>query len=211
MSLRKPRRLKPRKLPSQARAHQTVDIILEAAAQVLQLRGYSGTTTNRVAERAGLSIGTIYEYFPNKDAMLAELQSRWSDKTYETFHATATADGEPISLRDGLRRVIEARIAATTLDTKLHSALQNDVPFRGNQKTITDRLSELRSLNIQSMENRKSEFRVDDMEMLSDLLMFGLHGYFDNLALRDPSRLCDETLVDRLTDMVHKLISVNDD
>lgn len=164
-----------------------------------------------MAERAGLSIGTIYEYFPNKDAMLAELQSRWSDKTYETFLTAATSGGEPTSLRAGLRRVIEARIAATTLNAKLHSALQNDVPFRGNQQTITHRLTEMREQNIQSMGNRKSEFRVDDMEMLSDLLMFGLHGYFDHLALRDPSQLSDETLVERLTDMVHKLISVTDD
>jgi len=211
MPAENPRRLKPRKTPSQERSRHTLNIILEAAAQVLQTKGYAGTTTNRVAARAGLSIGTIYEYFPNKDALLSALQSDWSDKTYETFFNVATADAEPISLRGGLQRVIEARIAATTLNTHLHSALQNELPFRGNQKQLADRMTELRDSNIRSMENRRSEFRVDDVEMLSDLLMFGLHGYFDHLALRAPSQLSDETLVDRLTDMVYTLISPSSD
>src|SRR5262250_3813203 len=62
--------VKLRETPSQARSAWTVDLILEAAAQVLEARGEDALTTKTVAERAGVSIGTLYQYFPNRDAIL---------------------------------------------------------------------------------------------------------------------------------------------
>src|SRR5271165_1676775 len=74
MSTRIPDRLlQPRKLPSQPRSEETVEAILQAAAQVFERHGYAAGTTNRIAERAGVSIGTVYQYFPNKDAILVAL------------------------------------------------------------------------------------------------------------------------------------------
>ena len=70
------RRTEPRKSPSQERSRQTVDAIIEAAAQVFERHGYAGGTTNRIAERAGVSIGSLYQYFPNKEAILAVLLER---------------------------------------------------------------------------------------------------------------------------------------
>ncbi|MBB6254656.1 TetR/AcrR family transcriptional regulator [Nitrospirillum iridis] len=65
--------LNPRKSPRQARAAETVRIILEAAARILEARGLDGFNTNAVAERAGVSIGSLYQYFPGKDALTAAL------------------------------------------------------------------------------------------------------------------------------------------
>lgn len=65
----------PRKQPRQARSKQTVEWVLEAAARVFKAEGFSATT-NRIAELAGVSVGTLYEYFPNKEALLAALAER---------------------------------------------------------------------------------------------------------------------------------------
>lgn len=67
-----------RKIPRQKRAAVTVDIILEAAAQLLERDGLEGFTTNAVAERAGVSIGALYRYFPNKRALVHALAERES-------------------------------------------------------------------------------------------------------------------------------------
>jgi AcrR family transcriptional regulator len=69
-------RTRPRKKPRQARAQHTVDAIIEAAARILEEQGHGGFTTNAVAELAGVSIGTLYQYFPAKDALLGALIAR---------------------------------------------------------------------------------------------------------------------------------------
>ena len=66
----------PRKLPRQSRSASTVQVIVEAAARLLEREGASGFTTNSVAEIAGVSIGSLYQYFPNKDAIIRALIER---------------------------------------------------------------------------------------------------------------------------------------
>lgn len=68
--------LKPRKTPRQLRSLAMVDVILQAATRVLERESLAGFTTNRVAEVAGISVGSLYQYFPNKDALVAELITR---------------------------------------------------------------------------------------------------------------------------------------
>jgi len=77
----------PRKRPTQARAHRTVDLILEAAAQILAHEGEEELTTNRIAERAGFSIGTLYQYFPNRESVLDALIERERDSSDRRIRA----------------------------------------------------------------------------------------------------------------------------
>ena len=65
--------LSPRKTPRQARSKATVHAILEAAARILETQGADAVTTNAVADRAGVSVGSLYQYFPSKEAIFAEL------------------------------------------------------------------------------------------------------------------------------------------
>ena len=84
--------LKPRKTPRQPRAEKTVAALLEAAALVLERDGLEGFNTNAVARRAGVSIGSLYQYFPGKDALTLALIHREGER----FHAeAASAVGEP--------------------------------------------------------------------------------------------------------------------
>src|SRR5262252_4486356 len=75
-------RTTPRKQPRQARSKATVDTILEATARVLIKHGYDGLTTNGVAVAAGVSIGSLYQYFPNKEALVAGLIARHGDEMH---------------------------------------------------------------------------------------------------------------------------------
>jgi AcrR family transcriptional regulator len=79
--------VKLRKNPSQARSAWTVELILQAAAQVLEARGEEALTTKTAAERAGVSIGTLYQYFPNRDAILVALADREAQRIAERMRA----------------------------------------------------------------------------------------------------------------------------
>jgi AcrR family transcriptional regulator len=75
--------LRPRKTPSRPRSEETVASIIEAAAQVLETEGFEGFNTNAVARRAGVSIGSLYQYFPGKDALTVALITRETKRFYD--------------------------------------------------------------------------------------------------------------------------------
>jgi len=81
----------PRKRPRQARAAATVDAVVEASARILEAGGLGAFNTNAVAAKAGVSIGSLYQYFPNKDAILAELIRREA-KAFDQALAQGLAD-----------------------------------------------------------------------------------------------------------------------
>lgn len=86
-----------RKIPRQSRSEATVGVILEAAAQLLERSGEAGFNTNALAERAGVSIGTIYRYFPDKRAVLTALARREMEATNAAFAAQARGESQGLA------------------------------------------------------------------------------------------------------------------
>ena len=100
-----------RKKPIQARAVHTVEILLDAAAQVLEHEGEAHFTTNRVAETAGFSIGTLYQYFPNKHSIITALVSREQDRARSILHR-AIARAAPQDVESIVRIVVRTCLNA---------------------------------------------------------------------------------------------------
>ena len=96
-----------RRNPKQARAKATVDAILEAAFQVLDSDGYAKFTTSRIAKRAGVSIGTLYQYFDDRDAILVELSQRYSDALREKITQLLLAEPEMSTVRLIIRAAMQ--------------------------------------------------------------------------------------------------------
>jgi len=117
----------PRKRPTQERSQATVQAILIATTHILTEEGYDRLTTNRVAERAGVSIGSLYQYFPNKDALMVALAEHHANEMAQLaqHHLTELRDR---SILEVLGQIVEAVLAAHAVNPKLHRVLQEQVP-----------------------------------------------------------------------------------
>lgn len=114
--------LKPRKTPRQARAKWTVDAIVEAAIQVLAVEGYARFTTARVAERAGVSVGTMYQYYPDKAALCVAVIDKCGEQFLAAFQAAL--DSVPGStLDDFIRTLIDLAFVSPYQTPERHRAV----------------------------------------------------------------------------------------
>jgi AcrR family transcriptional regulator len=116
-----------RRTPAQARSRATVEYVLEAAAHVFGERGYAATT-NEIAERAGVSIGSLYQYFTDKDALLVALAERHLAVASTELRAVLGQAVDGPTTTDALvRRVIEAVVEVNS-PTRLHEVLHSTAP-----------------------------------------------------------------------------------
>lgn len=116
---------KMRKAPRQARSRATVEAILDAGAQLLGRRGWAKFTTNEVAETAGASIGTLYQYFPNKFALIDAITRRHFD---EVLAVLRTMDDDAMSLSQRAETLVHGMITIHGVNPALHSVLLDEAP-----------------------------------------------------------------------------------
>jgi AcrR family transcriptional regulator len=117
----------PRKTPVQERSRETVRRILDAATQVLKERGYEGLSTNRIAVAAGISPGSLYQYFPNKDAILKAMVAEYTEQLLErvSTNLREIIHGDPANL---VSAVLEAQIDAMLERPEILRVISGQLP-----------------------------------------------------------------------------------
>jgi AcrR family transcriptional regulator len=126
----KKRRLSPRKTPLQERSRATVEAILEATTHILVRDGYAKLTTNRIAERAGVNIASLYQYFPGKEAIVAELRRRHgAEQRAEVREVLARSSAS--SLESTIRSLVSSGIAGHARAPRLHRVFTEELPALG--------------------------------------------------------------------------------
>lgn len=128
-----------RRKPIQDRSSATVDALLEATAQILLSHGYDRASTNEIARRAGVSIGSLYQYFDNKEALVAELARRHFGRigALVVEHMQPLAGGD-VDLRAVVTQLIGALVAAHRLNPRLSQVLEAEVPRVGELRVIEE-------------------------------------------------------------------------
>ena len=166
--------LNPRKIPAQARSAATVDAILQAATQVLISSGFEKMSTTRIAERAGVSVGSFYQYFPNKRALLAALVQRHvSEVATRAERACNAVHGATI--RTMCETIVNAFIDAKTERADLSRALYLPAAVAGGAaivKTESDRVSKA----VTAMLETASDARFEQPHLLSLVLVTAVVG-----------------------------------
>jgi AcrR family transcriptional regulator len=162
------KRLQPRKDPRQERAIETRGRLLAAAARVFSEHGYSAGTTNRIAEAAGHSIGSLYQYFPNKDAILAELVTAHAKAGIAAITRQLDA-GLPDSLEDKLRLFVRTAMDNHRDDPALHRVLFEEAPHPPELLALLHTAEEQAIATACSLLSADPQVRVIDVAMAARL------------------------------------------
>jgi AcrR family transcriptional regulator len=192
--------LKPRKTPSQARSKATVEAILGAAAHVFGGDGYAGATTDRIAARAGVSVGSLYQYFPNKDAILVALTERHIDAGFALIHALlakALTDGP--ALESLLRRFVVAMIALHEHEPELHRVLFEEAPLPASVRRQLRRRENELVTEVCALLLAHPEVRIRSPNVTAYVLVHTVDALVHNFVLHpphgiDPQALTRETV-----------------
>jgi AcrR family transcriptional regulator len=176
----------PRKLPRQQRSAETVERILTAAARIFDERGYGGTTTNRIASEAGVSIGSLYQYFPNKDALLVALAERHVDDVAVRFGARLAALRDERPPIDGTVRALLDLTVEMNDTSRLHAVLYSDCP---RTPALVERLGRFTDLLVAEVAWHllRTECGGADPELRARLLVAAVDAAVHQVVLAAPS------------------------
>jgi AcrR family transcriptional regulator len=195
---------KPRKVATQQRSRATIDALVEATARILVKEGFDKASTNRIAAVAGVSVGSLYQYFPSKEALVVAVIERHQQEIMQTVQVElAEVLTQPVE--KAVRNLVAIAVRAHRVDPKLHRVLAEQIPRVG-------KLEKLESFNRENytgfrtfLEQHREELRVDDLELASFVCVTSIEALTHNAVLHNPGMLADETM-DALIDECARMV-----
>jgi AcrR family transcriptional regulator len=189
----------PRRRATQERSQQTVAAILEAASQVLRSEGYTRTTTNRIAERAGVSVGSVYQYFDGKDGVLEALIQR------ETQVLASAVTRYPIDPTRPLEEVLrELLILAVTVRPHAPELFRHlgQVPNAALGRAVGEARIAIVEFTRNLLEQYRDQLRISDLELAAFMIVASAEG----IGMNARPDLYNEDLVEPLVTMLSRYL-----
>jgi len=179
-----------------------VDALIEATARILVREGFDSASTNRIAEMAGVSIGSLYQYFPSKEALVAAVIERHHQEVMQAVRKElAEVMTQPIEL--AVRKLVGVAIEAHRVDPKLHRVLAEQIPRVGKLEKQEAFARENTALFRGYLEQHRDEICVTDLDLASFVCVTTVEALTHNAVLHH--QLSDEAM-DTLTEEAARLI-----
>jgi AcrR family transcriptional regulator len=184
---------KPRKNASQQRSRATVDALIEATARILVREGFDKASTNRIAEVAGVSVGSLYQYFPGKEALVAAVIDRHRQEIMQTVRGElADAMNQPVE--QAVRTLVAVAVKAHRVNPRLHRVLAEQIPRVGKLENVETFDPENFALFRNYLENHRDELGVDDLELASFVCVTSIEALTHNAVLHHAKALSDDAM-----------------
>jgi AcrR family transcriptional regulator len=193
----------PRKEASQERSRATVNALVEATARILVKEGFDKASTNRIAAVAGVSVGSLYQYFPSKEALVAAVIDRHQQEIMQVVRGElAQAASQPIE--QGVRTLVAVAVKAHRVDPKLHRVLAEQIPRVGKLEKVETFSRENYALFKAYLQSRRDEIRVADLELAAFVCVTSIEALTHTAVLHYETVSEDamEALVDEATRLV---------
>lgn len=173
----------------------TVSAVLEGAAQVLETEGYEKMTTTRVAERAGTSVGTLYQYYPSKEALLVAVLEA---KIARVDRALARVFALPVTapLAEHVRVMISALIEEKRVRPRLAAELARQAPRLEKMRLVARTLDHAHGMVRTLLQAHQHETAVADVDLAAWMVVHAVNGMIDGALLGAPAKLRDPGFAD---------------
>jgi len=196
----------PRKSASQERSRATISVLLAATARVLVKEGYDHASTNKIALAAGVSVGSLYQYFPSKEALVAAVIERHIDEMMELVRTSLTRVAT-LPLAEAARELVRVMIEAHRIEPKLHRVLVEQIPRVGKMEYV-DRVDEEAMALVRAyLEAHRDEIGVTDLDLASFIAVSCVEAMTHAAVLRRPELLSDPRFVDEVAALVIRYLS----
>jgi AcrR family transcriptional regulator len=188
-----------RKQPLQVRSTQLVADILEAAVRVLVSEGAKSFTTARVSEKAGVSVGSLYQYFPNKEAILFQLQANEWQQTRELLEGILTnSDRLPF---DRLREMVRVFFQTEWAEADLRMALDDAAPLYRDTPEARENWQIYKRCMLVFINEALPQVPVENQAFIADLVMTVMTAVGERISEQARSELEVETMAEAIGDM----------
>jgi AcrR family transcriptional regulator len=195
---------KPRKHASQARSRATVDALIEATARILVREGFERASTNRIAEVAGVSVGSLYQYYPGKEALVAAVIDRHNQDIMHLVRA-ALAEVASQPIEKAVRRLVAVAIEAHRIDPRLHRVLAEQIPRTGRLENVEAFNRETYALFRAYLAGHGDELRNVDIELAVFVCVTSIEALAHTAVLHHSDKLSDQA-VEKLVDETTRLV-----
>ena len=199
----------PRKQASQDRSRATVDALVEATARILVREGFDAASTNHIAARAGVSVGSLYQYFPGKEALVGAVMDRHQRELSQLVRGLLPQVAT-LPLQQALRKLVTLGIRAHQVDPKLHRVLAEQIPRTGRLKDIEAFNRENYALFRAWLEGHRDEIRAVDLDMAAFVCVSSIEAVTHRAVLHHSetfSAEAIEALIDEATRLVVRYLN----
>ncbi len=187
-----------KKEPRQVRSRATVQAMVEACARILEERGYAGLTTNAVAEVAGVSIGSVYEFFPGKEAIVARVADTLLADVSSTLNARLERTDRRQDVHRAMRHLIGALYALMYQHRRLLQVLIFQVPFVQQLPSARQLQQELLQVVVNGLQKSREHYQLTVPPSTLYLMATSTAGSLLHLVLMKPPGLDTDTVLDDL-------------
>jgi len=194
--------LRPRKQPRQTRSRDTVQAILQAAAQVFSKLGYAATTTNHIAARAGVSIGSLYEYFPSKDALLVALLDEHVAEGEAILNAVWTDLDTCRDMHDVVRRFARAMFELHARDRSLHRLLFEEAPLPNRTRRRVVAIEQDIAARVEAYLRAHPSWSRRDPALAAAVIVQCVEGLTHKLIVHDADDASSDVYVEEIVALV---------
>jgi AcrR family transcriptional regulator len=198
----------PVRKPRQARARFTRESLIDAAAQVLKDHGYGNFNTNRVAERAGVSIGSLYQYFPNKQALIEAIVIRHVTLLAGSI-AASLAQARSIPIGEAMDMLVQATLDVYASDLDLHRIVHEQIPQQEAEAAVSSTLDQLIHWVTELLTSHQSSLRPMNHSIAANMIVHLIKDTTCRIVLGELKQASTEQAKKELCLMVRAYLGVS--